>query len=124
MPNLATFTDIRASDVIVYEEPLARFSREAVKVKPSVKIGDLLKESAAAGIYEAAATPADLATVKYISFANASDCFDAGMAVLARHAIVREERLNWPDGTTDANKKTLAAMLETKSMLLIRKQGF
>lgn len=120
---MTTFTDQRASDVIVYEEPTARFSREAVRVTAAVKIGDLLKESATAGVYEPAQTIADLELVRYISIMAADDIYQNGAAAIARHAIVRAERLNWPAGATEANKKSLADRLEANYQLLIRNQG-
>ena len=123
MPTIATFTDKKASDVIIYEEPLARFSREAIKVTATVKIGDLLKESATVGTFEPATTAADFAAVRYVAIHNYDDVFADRMAVLARHCMIRDEKLNWPAGTTDAEKKLLADSLESSYQLLIRKQG-
>ena len=117
MPIIAT-TDIkRISDIIISEDMQQRISRDDVEYIGDVKQGQLLKESATAGKYEAITANADLGSAVYIALFNSDDHFGDRTAGLARLCKVRTSKIEWPADVDDAGKAAAIAALKPQMVI-------
>ena len=101
------------SDVVIYEEPTAMFSRDELTAGAVVAVGDLLKLDAATGAALIAGA-ADLPTHVALYAAASGVKF----AAIGRHAVVDTNNLNWASGITAAQKAAQIANL-SKSLIKV-----
>lgn len=117
MPIVAVENKRYVSELVVYEEPTARFSRDEITIAGEPKIGDLIR-LASAGVYSVITDKADLKDACFVAIYDTPETPSNRYAVIARLARIRKSQINWPEGATEADKQ-LAIDALSKHLIVV-----
>ncbi len=117
MPIIARETGAHISDLVVYEEPTARYSREEVVIEGAPKIGDLITAQDGDGVCSVA-NASTARSARYIAIYDHDAVPGNRYAVIARHARIRAGHVNFPDGMEDSDKQLLIDSMENHGILI------
>ncbi len=119
MPVIGVENHKKYSELVVFEEERARYSRDDIRIAGEPKVGDLVSGSPDEnGFYHVITDPSDVRGARYIVLFNHNEVHGDRYAVLARNAIVRSSAINWPEGLDDDSKENRISSFENRGILV------